>query len=60
MLLPKILASLKEANDLTTLLWHYQLTNIERDLDRTLRLANISMSLALEHLDAAFRNTREI
>ncbi|CAG8121950.1 unnamed protein product, partial [Penicillium nalgiovense] len=28
MLSPKILASLKEANDLTTLLWHYQLTNM--------------------------------
>ncbi|CAG8900132.1 unnamed protein product [Penicillium nalgiovense] len=64
MLSPKILASLKEANDLTTLLWHYQLTNMERNLDRSnqfaLRLANIFMSLAPERLDAAFRNTREI
>ncbi|CAG8213573.1 unnamed protein product [Penicillium nalgiovense] len=63
MLSPKILASLKEANDLTTLLWHYQLTNMERNLDRinlALRLANIFMSLAPERLDAAFQNTREI
>ncbi|KZN94217.1 hypothetical protein EN45_044070 [Penicillium chrysogenum] len=62
-LLPKILASLREANDLTTLLWHYQLINMERNLDRTnlaLRLANIFMSLAPERLDAAFQNTREI
>ena len=34
-LLPKILASLREANDLTTLLWHYQLINMERNLDRS-------------------------
>ena len=35
MLLPKVLASLKEANILTNLLGHYQLTNMERDLDRS-------------------------
>ncbi|CAG8125366.1 unnamed protein product [Penicillium salamii] len=62
-LLPKILASLSKAGDITCSTGQNQLTNMERCLDRTnlaLRLANIFTSLALDRLDAAFQSIREI
>ncbi|KAI2698602.1 hypothetical protein CBS147354_9868 [Penicillium roqueforti] len=62
-LLPKILASLSKAEDITYSTGQNQLTNMERCLDRTnlaLRLAKIFTSLALDRLDAAFQTIREI
>ncbi|KAF4759636.1 hypothetical protein HAV15_005883 [Penicillium sp. str.  len=62
-LLPKILASLSKAEDITYSTGQNQLTNMERCSDRTnlaLRLANIFTSLALDRLDAAFQTIREI
>ncbi|KAJ5340250.1 hypothetical protein N7541_009374 [Penicillium brevicompactum] len=62
-LLPKILASLSKAEDITYSSGQNQLTNMERCLDRTnlaLRLANLFTSLSLDRLDAAFQTIREI
>ncbi|CAG7969975.1 unnamed protein product [Penicillium salamii] len=63
MLLPKILASLSKASDITYRTGQNQLTNMEDYLDRTnlaLWLAKIFTSLAPERLDDAFQSIREI